>query len=76
MISQRIPFWYPQMTFKNLACRVLLGVSNMGTIEKGKLADLLVVEGNPLKDIKATRNVRIVVKGGEIYSPKRLLNSI
>jgi imidazolonepropionase-like amidohydrolase len=54
----------------------LLGEPNIGTIEKGKLADLLVIEGNPLDDIKSTRNVKIVIKDGETYYPKRLLDSI
>ena len=38
----------------------------LGTIEVGKLADLLVVEGNPLHDLKALQNVRIVIHGGTI----------
>jgi len=54
----------------------LLGANNIGTIEKGKLADLLVIEGNPLKDIKATRSIKLVIKDGETYYPKRLLDSI
>jgi imidazolonepropionase-like amidohydrolase len=54
----------------------LLGEYSIGTIEKGKLADLLVIEGNPLDDIKATRKLKIVIKDGEIYYPKRLLDSI
>ena len=54
----------------------LLGEKNIGTIEKGKIADLLVIEGNPLKDIKATRNIKIIFKDGATYHPKRLLDSI
>lgn len=38
---------------------------HIGTIEHGKLADFTVVEGDPLTDIKAVRNVRFVVKGGK-----------
>ena len=47
-----------------------------GSIEVGKLADLFIVEGNPLIDIKNTRNVYRVVKGGEVYDPKKLLKSV
>lgn len=42
---------------------------DLGTIETGKLADLIVVEGDPLKDIKLLQkleNIKIVMKGGEI----------
>ncbi|MHB8094673.1 MAG: amidohydrolase family protein [Candidatus Aminicenantales bacterium] len=39
----------------------------LGTIEKGKLADLLVVDGDPLKDIRVLRNgIRIIVQEGKI----------
>ncbi|MDB4876013.1 MAG: amidohydrolase [Gemmatimonadetes bacterium] len=51
-----------------------LGVSDkLGTIETGKLADLFVVGGNPLADIKNTRKVHLVVKSGYVYDPKALL---
>ena len=38
--------------------------------------DLLIVEGNPLNDIKAIRNTKIVIKDGKVYDPQRLLRSI
>jgi imidazolonepropionase-like amidohydrolase len=53
-----------------------LGIAdNLGSIEEGKLADLVVVSGNPLDDIKATRNVRHVIKAGTIFDPTKLLES-
>jgi imidazolonepropionase-like amidohydrolase len=39
----------------------------LGTIEPGKLADVIVVKGNPLFDIVALSNVEIVVKDGAVY---------
>ncbi|HMG89458.1 MAG TPA: amidohydrolase family protein [Chryseolinea sp.] len=36
----------------------------LGSIEKGKLADIIIVEGDPLKDIKVMRNVRRVMMNG------------
>ena len=38
--------------------------SDLGTIEPGKLADIIVVEGNPLFDINALGYVRMVIKDG------------
>ncbi len=54
-----------------------LGVSDkLGTIEPGKLADLVVVRGNPLTDIRNARHVRLVMKGGRVYDPAELLASV
>jgi len=39
----------------------------LGTIEPGKLADVIVVDGNPLFDILALSRVETVVKGGVVY---------
>ncbi|TKJ29933.1 hypothetical protein CEE39_08675 [bacterium (candidate division B38) B3_B38] len=38
----------------------------LGTIEKGKLADLLVIDGDPLGDIKTLRNVQLIIQEGEV----------
>ncbi len=46
--------------------RILGRGSDLGTIEAGKLADILVVRGNPLADIGNLKNVEIVVKDGRI----------
>jgi hypothetical protein len=39
---------------------------NFGSVETGKVADLSIVEGDPLKDIWATQNVKMVVKDGAL----------
>ena len=52
------------------------GFTDIGTIEPGKLADLFIVQGNPLQDIKTTRNVRLVMKGGTLYDAAELLASV
>ena len=42
-----------------------------GTIEKGKAADMIVTENNPLEDLRALRKVEMVVAGGTlIRNPK------
>jgi imidazolonepropionase-like amidohydrolase len=40
---------------------------DLGSIENGKLADLVVVEGNPLEDIRATDDIVYVVLNGRVY---------
>ncbi len=46
----------------------LLGISDtLGTLESGKLADIVAVEGNPLDDISIMQNVAFVMKDGVVY---------
>ncbi len=47
-----------------------------GTIERGKRADLLVVDGDPLADISSTRNVWLVVARGRRFRPAPLWRSV
>jgi imidazolonepropionase-like amidohydrolase len=45
----------------------LLGWTNkIGTIETGKWADIIAVDGDPLQDITTLQHVRFVMKGGEV----------
>lgn len=51
-----------------------LGVSHrLGTVQSGKLADLLVLSADPLADIANSRRIVSVIKGGEIFTPESLL---
>lgn len=43
--------------------------ADLGTLERGKLADLLVVEGDPLADVEAMGKVRVVVRDGHLVVP-------
>ncbi len=46
----------------------LLGLSSLiGTLERGKEADIIAVPGDPLNDIHSTEKVLFVMKGGKIY---------
>ena len=47
--------------------------ADLGTIEAGKLADLVIVDGDPLTTITDLRRTRRVVKGGVVYDVATLL---
>ena len=42
-------------------------LEDLGTLEAGKLADVIVVAGNPLQDMSVMKRVAVVVKGGVRY---------
>jgi len=44
----------------------LFGLNTLGQLKEGFLADIIVVEGNPIKNITALRNVAFVMKNGTI----------
>jgi imidazolonepropionase-like amidohydrolase/predicted enzyme related to lactoylglutathione lyase len=41
-------------------------LDDLGTIESGKIADLIIVNGDPLKDISSLQQVQIVIKAGQV----------
>ena len=44
----------------------------LGSVEAGKLADFIVLDANPLDDIKNTNTIRYVVKNGRVYEGNTL----
>src|ERR1700746_900613 len=52
---------------------VFLGkTSDFGSVEKGKIADLVLLDANPLEDISNTRKIRSVVLAGRFLSRQQL----
>lgn len=43
---------------------------NLGTISAGKLADLILLTADPLEDIRHTRKIETIVRGGKVVSPE------
>jgi imidazolonepropionase-like amidohydrolase len=66
-------------THQALACATyggsdFLGASKkIGTIETGKQADLLVLDANPLEDIRNTRSIRTIIKHGKMFDHQKLI---
>jgi imidazolonepropionase-like amidohydrolase len=51
-----------------LTCAQLLRIEDrLGTLEEGKLADVVAVKGNPLEDIGLMKSVAFVMKEGVVY---------
>jgi imidazolonepropionase-like amidohydrolase len=49
------------------AAELLRMEKQIGSLATGKLADIIAVEGDPLKDIKALSRVTFVMKGGKVF---------
>ena len=50
--------------------------AELGTIEKGKRADMVVLNANPLDSIKNIRSVRWTIRDGRVYDAPALWRSV
>jgi imidazolonepropionase-like amidohydrolase len=56
--------------------RAMKNDGEAGTLEKGKRGDLVVLDGNPLEDIRNTRRIHRVITNGRIFDPAPLWRSV
>ncbi|MFL5404547.1 MAG: amidohydrolase family protein [Myxococcales bacterium] len=55
----------------SVAAALLDRGDDVGSVEKGRFADLVAVDGDPLQDITKLEHVRFVMKGGQVYKNER-----
>ncbi len=58
-----------------LSAKFLGILARTGTIEQGKDADILILDANPLADIRNTRSIGMVIKKGKIFRPGSLIGT-
>jgi imidazolonepropionase-like amidohydrolase len=62
------------LTATRNAAQAIKRGNDLGTLEKGKLADIVAVNGDPLKDIACLQqkeNIQLVMKEGRVYADRR-----
>jgi imidazolonepropionase-like amidohydrolase len=58
-------------------CEKYLGFEqSLGSIEAGKLADFVLLQGDPTRDVSAVRQMRLVMKDGLIYFPSEIYQAL
>jgi imidazolonepropionase-like amidohydrolase len=58
------------------SARVMKRDKELGTIEAGKFADLILIDGDPTRRMSDVRRVSLVIKNGNLYDPAALFRQI
>jgi imidazolonepropionase-like amidohydrolase len=67
MVEEGMPPADAILSSVRTAATVLAMEDMIGSIESGKYADIIAVDGNPLEDVTILENVRFVMKNGNVY---------
>jgi imidazolonepropionase-like amidohydrolase len=54
------------------AARAMRLDTRAGSLDVGKQADLVIIDGDPLANMRDIRQVRLVVKAGQVYEPEKM----
>ena len=68
MVEPGIPAMYAIQAATTHAAELLKKSDELGSIEPGKLADVVAVDGDPLQDITTLQRMRFVMKDGVVHS--------
>jgi imidazolonepropionase-like amidohydrolase len=52
-----------------MSAQVMGVTKDLGLIAAGKLADMVLIDGDPARNIRDTRNISTVIKGGKVSDP-------
>ncbi len=58
------------------AAEALAKENQLGAVETGKLADLVILDADPMLSVQSLRQIYLVVQGGKTYEPKMLLDDV
>ena len=50
--------------------------NELGSVERGKLADIIIIDGNPVSKMSDIRKVETVIKDGVIYKSADIFRSV
>lgn len=53
-----------------------INLDGIGVIKEGSIADLVILNNNPLENIKHTKDIHIIVKGGKAYTQEEILSHV
>lgn len=53
-----------------------INLDDIGSIQEGKIADLVILNEDPLENIKHTKEIECIIKGGKVYSQEEILQRV